>query len=151
RNLDLEWVAAMPGKRESRRIIGDYVLREQDVMESRRFDDALGFGGWSIDRHPPQGFLDFDEPPSVHIHPPGIYQIPLRVLYARDIPNLFLAGRDISASHVASCSARVQLTCTSVGQAVGTALAKCRERGVPPRELAESRSCVQEVQRQLQR
>jgi hypothetical protein len=151
RNLDLEWVAAMPGKRESRRVIGDYVLREQDLMSRNRFDDAVAFGGWSIDRHPPGGFLDFEEPPSVHVYTPGVYQIPLRSLYSRDVGNLFLAGRDISASHVASCSARVQLTCMSIGEAVGAAAAACLASGVTPRTLAETPERVGDLQRDLQR
>ena len=151
RNLDLEWVATMPGKRESRRIFGDYVLREQDLMSKQRFDDAVAFGGWSIDRHPPGGFRDFEEPPSVHVYTPGIYQIPLRSLYARDVPNLLLAGRDVSASHVACCSARVQLTCMSIGESVGVAAAACVASGLDPRALAESRSEVENLQRELQR
>jgi hypothetical protein len=146
RNLDLEWVAAMPGKRESRRIVGEYVLREHDLMEHRRFDDAVAFGGWSIDRHPPGGFLDFEEPPSVHVYTPGLFQIPLRSLYARAVPNLFLAGRDISASHVASCAARVQLTCMSIGEAVGAAAAACAMGSLSPQALAASPERVRELQ-----
>jgi len=151
RNLDLEWVAAMPGKRESRRVVGDYVLREHDLMEHRRFDDAVAFGGWSIDRHPPGGFLDYDEPPSVHVYTPGLYQIPLRSLFSRDVPNLFLAGRDISASHVALCSTRVQLTCMSIGEAAGVAAATCTRDALRPAELASSPERMRALQTVLVR
>jgi FAD dependent oxidoreductase len=136
-NLDLIWVAALPGKRESRRVLGDHVLTEHDVMESRRFDDAVAYGGWSIDWHPPGGFMDFDTPPCIMVHPPAVYQIPLRSLHSRTVPNLLLAGRDISASHVAHCSARVMLTCTHIGEAVGAAAAACVQRGRDPREIAQ--------------
>jgi hypothetical protein len=141
----------MPGKRESRRVVGNYVLREQDLMEHRRFEDAVAFGGWSIDRHPPGGFLDFEEPPSVHVYTPGLYQIPLRSLFSRDVPNLFLAGRDISASHVAICSTRVQLTCMSIGEAVGVAAAACTRDSLRPAELASSPERVRALQTTLLR
>jgi hypothetical protein len=149
RTLDLEWIAAMPGKRESRRVVGDHVLTETDIADSTRFADAVAFGGWSIDRHAPRGFLDFDQPPCVQVHPPGIYQIPLRSLYARDVPNLYLAGRDISYSHVACCSARVMLTCTHCGEAVGAAAAYSAAHGLDPRDVARSR--VRDIRRVLER
>ena len=149
--LDLEWVASMPGKRESRRIVGDYVITEHDVIESRRFDDGVAFGGWSIDRHPPGGFFDVDKPPCVQVHPPGLYQIPLRSLYARDVPNLFLAGRDISYSHVACCSARVMLTCTHIGEAVGMAAALAMSTGHSPRKISSSEPLLAQLHRNLER
>ena len=150
-NLDLEWVGAVPGKRESRRVVGDWVLTETDVMQSQRFADAVAFGGWSIDRHAPRGFLDFDQPPCVQVHPPGVYQIPLRTLYSGSVPNLFLAGRDISASHVACCSSRVMLTCTSCGEAVGVAAALACELDSPPRAIAESAEALSQLRGRLER
>ncbi len=151
RNLDLVWVAALPGKRGSRRIIGDHVLTEQDVVGGSRFDDAVAFGGWSIDDHPPRGFLDIDKPPSVHYHLPAVYQIPLRSLYARDIPNLYLAGRDISCSHLAHCSTRVMLTCLHAGAAVGIAAALSARTEKTPREIVAEPGLLAEVRRRLQR
>lgn len=150
-NLDLEWVAAMPGKRESRRIVGDYILTEHDVMGAPRFEDAVAFGGWSVDRHAPLGFEDFEVRPCVQIHAPGVYQIPLRALYARDVPNLFLAGRDVSCSHIACCSARVMLTCTTGGEAVGAAAALACELGRTPREIVADPSVIGELRRRLER
>jgi len=151
RNLDLVWVAAVPGKRGSRRIIGDYVLTEQDVVGGSRFDDAVAFGGWSIDDHPPKGFLDSGKPPSVHYHLPAVYQIPLRSLYARDIPNLYLAGRDISCSHLAHCSTRVMLTCLHGGAAVGVAAALSARAEKTPREIVAEPRLLAAVRRRLQR
>jgi hypothetical protein len=149
--LDLEWVAALPGKRESRRIIGDHVLTELDITEGRRFDDAVAFGGWSFDNHAPLGFMDFDRTPCTQVQPPGVYQIPFRSLYARDVPNLYLAGRDISCSHIACCSARVMLTCTTGGEAVGAAAAMSAKLDVPPRELAGDAELRGQLRERLQR
>jgi hypothetical protein len=150
-NLDLEWVAAVPGKRESRRVIGDYLLTENDVTKSVRFKDAVAYGGWSLDNHAHLGFMDFDRPPCTMVHVPGIYQIPLRCLYARDVPNLFLAGRDISCSHIACCSARVMMTCTSCGEAVGAAAGLAAEAKHRPREIAADDTLVAELQLRLER
>ena len=144
-NLDLEWVAAIPGKRESRRVVGDYVLVEQD-LEQGRFTDAIAFGGWSIDRHAPGGFFDTDVAPCVQVHPPAIYQIPLRCYYARDFDNLYLAGRDISVSHVVCCSSRVMMTCAHGGEAVGAALAVSVQRHAAPQRLMSDPSLFNEVQ-----
>ena len=151
RNLDLEWVAAMPGKRESRRITGDHVLTEHDIMENSRFDSAVAFGGWSIDRHTPRGFLDFDRPPCVQVHPPALYQIPLECLYTKDLDNLYLVGRDISSSHVGCCSARVMLTCAHVGEAVGVAAAMSARGNRRPRDIAADPSSLSRLRGALQR
>jgi hypothetical protein len=150
-NLDLEWVAAMPGKRESRRVVGDYVLVEHDITETRRFEDAVAMGGWSIDRHAPGGFKDVGALPCVQVHPPSVYQIPLRSLYARDVENLYLAGRDISSSHVVCCSARVMLTCAHAGEAVGAAAALSAARDVPPRRIVLERALLTELRTSLER
>jgi FAD dependent oxidoreductase len=151
RTLDLEWVAALPGKRESRRIVGDHVLTELDITEGRRFDDAVAFGGWSFDNHAPLGFMDFERTPCTQVQPPGIYQIPLRSLYARDVPNLYLAGRDISCSHIACCSARVMLTCTTGGEAVGAAAALSAAADARPRELTQQSELQRQLRERLQR
>ena len=149
--LDLEWVGAVPGKRESRRIVGDVVLTEHHVLGTTRWEDGVAFGGWSIDRHPPRGFLDVDEPPCVQIHPPGLYQIPLRALYARDVTNLFLAGRDISATHIACCSTRVMLTCAHIGEAVGVAASLAVEHGFSPRQIAGDADALDRIHETLDR
>lgn len=135
-NYALEWVGLIPGKRESRRFEGDYMLIQQDVVEQRRHDDAVSFGGWALDLHPADGVYS-DKPGCTQYHSKGVYQIPYRCMYSRNIKNLFLAGRIISASHVAFGSSRVMATCAHGGQAVGVAAALCTEEKLQPRVLAE--------------
>ncbi|GAA3508412.1 hypothetical protein FHR32_004423 [Streptosporangium album] len=134
-NLTLEWVGTVPGKREYRRFIGDHVLTQQDVTGQTRFPDTVGFGGWSIDLHPPGGIYAADSP-SKHLFGPGLYDIPFRSLYSVNVRNMLMAGRDISASHVAFGSTRVMATCAVVGEAAGTAAALAVRRGVTPRQIS---------------
>ncbi|MCF6405023.1 FAD-dependent oxidoreductase [Chitinophaga filiformis] len=132
--MTLEWVGQIPGKRESRRFEGDYMLRQQDIIEQRTHHDAVAYGGWSIDLHPADGV--FSEKPSCNQwHSKGIYQIPYRCFYSHNISNLFLAGRIISASHVAFGSSRVMGTGACGAQAVGMAAVLCRQYDVHPRQL----------------
>ncbi len=133
-NLTLEWVGTIPGKRESRRFEGDTWLIQQDIVEQRMHPDAIAFGGWSIDLHPADGLFS-EKPGCNQWHAKGVYQIPYRSVYSKNIPNLFLAGRIISASHVAFGSSRVMGTCAYVGEAVGMAAALCHRQGLLPRAL----------------
>ncbi len=135
-NLTLEWIGHIPGKRESRRFEGDYILRQQDIVEQRAQPDAVAFGGWAIDLHPSAGVFS-ERPGCTQWHAKGVYPIPYRTLYSRNLANLFFAGRTISASHVAFGSSRVMATCAHVGQAVGAAAGLCRREGVNPRALTE--------------
>jgi len=135
-NLTLEWVGHIPGKRESRRFEGGYMLTQQDVVQRRRHADGVAFGGWSIDLHPAEGVFA-KVAGSHHLHSKGIYQIPYRCFYSRNIENLFLAGRIISASHVAFGSTRVMATCAHGAQAVAHAAALCREHGELPRDILQ--------------
>lgn len=148
-NLTLEWVGQIPGKRESRRFEGDYILRQQDVVEQRAHADAVAFGGWSIDLHPADGVFS-EKPGCNQWHAKGVYPIPYRCLYSRNITNLFLAGRIISASHVAFGSSRVMATCAHIGQAVGLAAALCRNGNDLPRALTAP-ARMAELQRVLLR
>lgn len=150
-NLQLEWVGKIPGKRESRRVMGEYVVTERDVVNQRRFDDRVGHGGWSIDLHPPSGIYDDQGRGSQHYHIDGPYTFPYRSLYARDLDNVFLAGRHISASHVAFGTLRVQMTLATAGQAVGTAAALCERRGETPAGLAASETGTGDLQQVLLR
>ncbi len=148
-NLTLEWVGSVPGKRESRRFEGDYMLNQRDVVEQHCFGDAVAFGGWAIDLHPGDGvYSKLDG--CIQWHSKGVYQIPYRMMYSRDISNLFLAGRIISASHVAFGSTRVMATSAHSAQAVAMAAAMCIESGEDPRALAGP-SYIQELQRRLLR
>lgn len=147
--LTLEWVGHISGKRESRRFEGDYMLTQQDLVEQRRHADAVSYGGWAIDLHPADGV--FSELPACNQwHLKGVYQIPFRSMYSRNIENLFLAGRLISASHVAFASTRVMATCGHNGQAVAVAAKVCQRNGWMPKQLAEAEHVV-DLQRQLQR
>ena len=125
----------LPGKRESRRLLGDYVLNEADCAGGRRFADAVAYGGWPMDVHTVEGFLNDSDDPTVWLRLEDVYTIPYRCYYSRNIPNLFLCGRIISASHMAFASARVMATCAVGGQAVGTAAAIAVRRGILPREV----------------
>jgi len=135
--MTLEWVGSIPGKREYRRFVGDYVLNQNDIIAQEPFADRIGFGGWSIDLHPPQGMYA-EESGSKHMHADGVYHIPYRSLYSVNVRNLLFAGRNVSASHVAFGTTRVMATCAVMGEAAGTAAALCVEKGATPRELYAS-------------
>lgn len=100
-NYDLEWVGMLPGVRESRRLVGDYILNENDVLSNRVFEDAVAYGGWAMDIHTPGGLYDFDELPSRVVSFDGAYTIPYRSYCSRNIPNMMMAGRNISATKMA--------------------------------------------------
>lgn len=147
--LTLEWVGTIPGKRESRRFEGDYMLIQQDLIEQRLHADAVSAGGWAIDLHPSDGVYS-EKPGCQQWHAKGIYQIPYRCLYSRNITNLFFAGRIISTSHIAFGSTRVMATCAHSAQAIALAAAICRRDRVNPRDvLAPVR--MTELQRRLLR
>ncbi|WP_026931950.1 FAD-dependent oxidoreductase [Glycomyces tenuis] len=147
-NLTLEWVGAIPGKREYRRLWGDYTLTQHDILEQRQFDDAVAFGGWSIDLHPVEGVYA-ERAGARQRYSDGTYPIPYRSLYSKDVGNLLFAGRNISASHVAFGSTRVMATCATQGQAVGTAAALAVREGLSPRALGRDR--LAQLQRTLLR
>jgi hypothetical protein len=146
-NLTLEWVGTIPGKRESRRFEGDYMISQKDVIEQKKHFDAISFGGWALDLHPADGVFG-DKPGCTQWHSKGVYQIPFRTMYSKNIKNLFLGGRLISASHVAFGSTRVMATCAHNGQAVAMAAMLCLEQKVFPRELLEKEKMA-EFQKRL--
>lgn len=135
-NLALDWMGMIPGRRESRRFEGDYMLRQQDIVEQRTHADAVSYGGWAIDIHPPEGVYSKGAP-CTQWHAKGIYAIPYRTMYSRDVANLFLTGRLISATHIAFGSIRVMATCAHNGQAAGMAAVLCMEENLSPRDLAD--------------
>jgi len=128
-NWAIEWIGALPGKRESRRFLGPCVLTQQDLQGGRVFPDTVAYGGWPIDLHPPLGIDAVKEAPCSHFNLDGLYGIPARALYSRNIDNLFFAGRNMSASHVAFASTRVMATCAVMGQAVGAMAAVAVQSG----------------------
>lgn len=145
-NFTLEWVGMVPGKRESRRFVGDYILKEKDVKERRFFEDAVAYGGWFIDLHTPGGILakneypepthsgDIDEIEKTFVY---IYSIPYRCLYSKNIKNLLFAGRNISVTHVALGTTRLMGTCAILGQAAGTSIYLCKKYNCYPRDIYE--------------
>jgi hypothetical protein len=116
--------------------VGDYILNENDILENRFFADGVAFGGWPIDVHPAKGF-HHKGLPTRYINFPGHYSIPYRCFYSKNVPNLMMAGRDISVSKLAMASTRVMGTCAVGGQAVGTAAALSVLHGVTPAQLGK--------------
>jgi len=145
-NWVLDWIGFLPGKRESRRYVGDYIMNQNDVAAGGRFPDVVAYGGWTMDDHHPGGFL-YDGPPNIFHPAPSPFGIPYRCLYSKNIDNLFFAGRNISVTHAALSATRVMGTCALLGQAVGTAAALAAERGVSPRRVYETG--VGELRRRL--
>ncbi|PCJ56100.1 MAG: FAD-dependent oxidoreductase [Planctomycetota bacterium] len=142
----LSWVANWPGKRESRRVMGDYILKQTDITDPTEYQDAVAYGGWPCDVHNPDGFwaknkwlnyLYLDKP----------YPIPYRCYYSKNINNLFVAGRIVSATHIAHGSTRVMGTTAVGGQAVGTAASLAIKYNQSPREIGENH--IQELQQVL--
>ena len=145
-NWELEWVGFLPGKRESRRYEGDYMLTQQDLSTGRPFPDVVAYGGWTMDNHLPAGFYAPGYS-SHHLPVRAPYPIPYRCLYSRNIDNLMFAGRNISASHLAMSSTRVMATCSLMGQAAGTAAALAVEKTCDPRGIYQDH--MAELQRRL--
>ncbi|MCF6287445.1 MAG: FAD-dependent oxidoreductase, partial [Candidatus Hydrogenedentes bacterium] len=147
----LDWFGFLPGKRESRRFVGHHVLTQDDLMNSREFGDAIAYGGWSIDLHPPEGIDAPELEPCVQHPVPWLYDIPLSACVSKNISNLCFSGRNISATHVAFASTRVMGTCAVMGQGVGTALAFASAEGLPLATLLKSIPAQARIQQQLMR
>lgn len=157
RNYALEFIGFWPYKRESRRVLGDYILREQDVRNPSVHNDDIAYGAWGIDIHLPGGVLDHHLPP----YPPPMsdanfeergtipYGIPLRSCYSKNVVNLLAAGRPISASYIGFASARVLQTGAITGQGVGVAAGLCKKYRCLPRQVAQSHA--EELQQLLLR
>ncbi|MBE6636294.1 MAG: FAD-dependent oxidoreductase [Ruminococcaceae bacterium] len=140
RNKKLAWVSPIGGKRESCRIVGDYVLTQKDAEAAFCSSDATAVSTWDLDQHMPEPKNDahFEEPfrsCAYHRGTVNAFCIPYRCLYAKDVKNLFLGGRIISVSHAAFSSVRVMRTLGACGEAVGLAAAVCRRNNVDPRAV----------------
>lgn len=139
---ELAWVAYIGGKRESRRLIGDHILTQMDIQDGKMYPDATVTATWTIDLHFPQkenslyfpGEEFFASTKHIRVAP---YTIPYRCLYSRNIPNLFMAGRNISTTHVAFGSTRVMRTCGMMGEVVGMAAYVAKENETNPRGVYE--------------
>ena len=136
----LTWVSHVSGKRESRRIMGDYILREQDLTRPIRHQDETCTTTWRIDQHYPMEKNSKDYPNQEWLSygvltPIDFYALPYRCFYSKDISNMFMAGRNISVTHIALGSTRVMRTCGLIGEVVGMAAAVCARRQAMPRDV----------------
>jgi hypothetical protein len=146
-NWVIDWVGFLPGKRESRRYVGDHIITQNDVASGGNFEDIIAYGGWSMDDHHPEG-IKYPGQPTIFHPAPSPYGIPYRALYSKNIDNLFFAGRNISATHAAISSTRVMATCGLLGQAAGTAAAVAVKHSLSPRGVYQHK--LAELQSQLQ-
>ena len=151
-NHELAWVGYVAGKRENRRLIGDYVLTQNDIGEQTLFPDRVAFGGWIVDDHYSAGFFhkgttarSDNSPQDAHKGVP--FSIPFRCLYSKNVDNLLMAGRNISATHLALADTRVMLTCAVIGHAAGTGAAMCVREATTPRGIC--RDHIVQLQQQL--
>ena len=139
-NSYLGWVSYVAGKRESRRLLGEFVLREQDLKNNVIYPDGSASTSWYIDQHypDPENSLRFPGMEYLscgHLDPMGFYPIPYRCFYSKDIENMFMAGRNISVSHIALGTVRVMRTTAMMGEVVGMAATICRRRKALPRDI----------------
>ncbi len=136
RRWELEWIGALPGKRENVRYVGGYTLKQQDIESQGKFEDLIAYGGWTMDDHPPAAFNHRGKD-TTHHAAPSPYGIPYGVLYSANIENLLFAGRNLSATHMAMSSTRVMGTCAMLGQAAGTAAAMALQKCIAPVAIAQ--------------
>jgi len=127
----LQTMAPQIGVRETRRIVGEYVVTGQDILEARKFRDAVARGNYPIDIHNPAGAGTVIQ----ELAPGESYDLPYRCLVPGRVDNLLVAGRSVSATHEAQASLRIMPICIALGQAAGIAAAMCARRGITPREL----------------
>jgi hypothetical protein len=138
RNYRIVCFPSYNAKRESRRLVGDYILKQEDCTSGCAFEDAVAYAGWTIDVHNQDGIFSGQSGPyDFDIRVP-VNQIPFRCLYSKNIGNLLMAGRCISVTHIALGTVRVQNTLATIGQAAGTAAALCNRLGMTPRELGQN-------------
>ena len=138
KGYDLDWIGALPGKRESTRFVGPHILTQQDVLSGGHFEDVVAYGGWTLDDHHPDAFHRKGRI-SVEYGCPSPFGIPFDCLYSVNVPNLMFAGRDISCTHMGLSATRVMGTCAALGQAVGTAAAMLVKYGIDPSRLRRER------------
>jgi len=143
-NHELNWAAYISGTRESRRLLGDIILSGEDFLTGKKYKDGCVPTSWSQDLHLPRkqyvkgfegdAFISID----IHKQYKVPYWIPYRCLYSRNIPNLFMAGRDISVTHEGLGPVRVMRTCGMMGEIVGVAAAICKKYQIDPRQVYEN-------------
>lgn len=127
-------VAPLVGIRESGRVVGDYILTEDDHQQCRKFPDAVARNRYPIDIHLADGGVELRKLP-----PNDYHEIPYRCLLPVGVDNLLVAGRCLSATFVAQSSVRIQPVCRALGEAAGTAAALSAQSGISPRDLPYER------------
>ena len=131
-NRELAWVNYVPGTRESRRLIGDYVMTEAEYIQRIVHPDTVAFTGWGADIHHPEGFWVRGND-CIHYYRDRKASIPFRTLYSGNIENLLMAGRCHSATHIAMGGTRIMRTCCEMGHATGVAAAMMKTYKTSPR------------------
>ncbi|MEA4821052.1 MAG: FAD-dependent oxidoreductase [Erysipelotrichales bacterium] len=142
KNWELKELQHVSGKRESFRLLGDHILTEDDIVTKVDYPDAIVTTNWGIDLHypdpenskrfPDMEFIGYAEHP---LKEKDIYTFPYRCLYSRNVPNLFMAGRNISVTHIALGTVRVQRTTGMMGEVIGLAAYVCKEKKCLPRDV----------------
>ena len=140
-NLELDWISFLAGKRESRRIVGDHIYSGIDARDSIEFPDAVVIERRKIDVHYQEKLLgkpvDFLSEAIFQRIKNTYYYIPYRSLYAKDVPNLQMAGRCFSCTHIGLGGPRVMNTCGQMGVATGYAAGLCKKYGIDPRQVGK--------------
>lgn len=140
---DLDFLGFLPGKRESRRMCGEYMVTQRDLSDGKVFEDEIAYGGWPLDDHFPGGFYHRGSA-NTYIETPVPYSLPYRALYSKNVENLFFAGRNISMTHMAMSSIRVMATCALLGEAVGKAASIASRNDCTPNDVY--RNYIEELQ-----
>ncbi|MFA6172161.1 MAG: FAD-dependent oxidoreductase [Kiritimatiellales bacterium] len=144
-NWELIDIPSTLAKRETRRLMGDYILNQNDVEAAVLFEDRVAYAGWTLDVHNPDGI--FSKDPFTAYRTVPVNHIPFRCLYSKNVANLLMAGRDGSFSGLALGAVRVECTCATMGQAAGTAAALCKRFGELPRGIYQNH--IRDLQQQL--
>jgi len=147
RNYKLRMIPIVDAKRESRRLVGDYMVNQNDVQTGRMFSDRIAYSGWDLDIHHPKGIYSGKEGSLDFKVDVPLNSVPFRSVYSKNIDNLLMAGRCLSYTHVALGTVRVQGTLALVGEAAGTAAAMCVDKDVMPRTLGKKH--ITELQQTL--
>ncbi len=145
----LNGIALHNSKRENRRIIGDYIFNQNDCVKDRVYPDTISYCGWSIDVHHPKGIYSGAEGAFHSNQTIPCCPLPYRIIYSKNIDNLFMAGRCCSVSHIGLGTVRVESTIATLGQATGAAAYLCKKYGTTPRGIYESH--IKELQQLLVR
>ncbi len=147
-NWEIDFLGFLPGKRESRRMTGEYTVTQCDITGGVIFDDEIAYGGWPLDDHFPGGFYHRGVP-NTNFVTPAPYSLPYRALFSSNVENLFFAGRNISMTHAAMSSIRVMATCGLLGEAVGkAAYLACKNSLTPLGVYKEKTGELQELLQQ---